>query len=242
MSTDLQQHSFILRWLCGLQDVKIQLLNLPEGDQATWAVPPTLLALHPWHQMARLRVILGIKWQDYGSNEEVLQTASPTNRVHPASGAAALGWPHHMDGRHTHAESSLLQWAPRRKAWLRCSKKALQRPAEEKACTGGNQCQSWQEEASYWDAWCSSLGKVGCKSEAERHEATKENAGGRQCEQHPNHSQPKPSPVQSAGHLHKKIRLYSHQRACMNWPSIFPKFSSARSQPSPNITLHNCVN
>ena len=30
--------------------------SLTEADQATGAVSPTLLALHPWHQMARLRV------------------------------------------------------------------------------------------------------------------------------------------------------------------------------------------
>ena len=30
--------------------------SLTEADQATSAVLPTLLALHPWHQMARLRV------------------------------------------------------------------------------------------------------------------------------------------------------------------------------------------
>ena len=41
--------------------------------------------------------------------------------------------------RRTHAQSSLLQQAPRRKARSWCSKKALQRSAEEIACTGGNQ-------------------------------------------------------------------------------------------------------
>ena len=38
-----------------------------------------------------------------------------------------------------HAQSNLLQRAPRRKARSWCSKKALQRSAEETACTGGNQ-------------------------------------------------------------------------------------------------------
>ena len=36
-------------------------------------------------------------------------------RVHLASGAAALGWPRHKDGRRTHAQSSLLQRVPGRK-------------------------------------------------------------------------------------------------------------------------------
>ena len=59
--------------------------------------------------------------------------------VHLASGAAALGWPRHKNGRRTHAQNSLLQRAPRTKARSWCSKKALQRSAEETACTGGNQ-------------------------------------------------------------------------------------------------------
>ena len=60
-------------------------------------------------------------------------------RVHLASCAAALGWPSHKDGRRAHAQNSLLQPASRKKARLWCSKKALQRSAEETACTGGNQ-------------------------------------------------------------------------------------------------------
>ena len=37
------------------------------------------------------------------------------HRVHLASGEGVLGWPRVKDGRHTHAESSLLQRDPRRK-------------------------------------------------------------------------------------------------------------------------------
>ena len=59
--------------------------------------------------------------------------------LHFASGAATLGWPRHKNGRRTHAQSSLLQRPPRRKARLWYSKKALQRSAEEAACTGWNQ-------------------------------------------------------------------------------------------------------
>ena len=43
------------------------------------------------------------------------------------------------NGRRTHAQNSLHQRAPRTKARSWCSKKALQRSAEETACTGGNQ-------------------------------------------------------------------------------------------------------
>ena len=103
--------------------------SLSEADQATGAVSSTLLVLHLRHQMARPRV-------ERRSPEE---SQPAQHRVHLASGAAALGWPRCTDGRRTHAQSSLLQRAPRRKARSWCSKKALQRSAEETACTGGNQ-------------------------------------------------------------------------------------------------------
>ena len=112
--------------------------SLSEADQATGAVSPTLLALHPWHQMARPRV----------ERRSPQESQPAQHRVHFASGAAALGWPRHKDGRRTHAQSSLLQRAPRRKARSRCSKKALQRSAEETACTGGNQ-QNFSLSPSY---------------------------------------------------------------------------------------------
>ena len=103
--------------------------SLTEADQATGAVSPTLLAVHPWHQMARPRV----------ERRSPQKSQIAQHRVHLASGAAALGWPRHKDGRRTHAQSSLLQRAPRRKARSWCSKKALRRSAEETACKGGNQ-------------------------------------------------------------------------------------------------------
>ena len=103
--------------------------SLSEADQATGAVSPTLLALHPLHQMVRPRV----------ERRSPQESQRAQHRVHLASSAAALGWSRHKDGRHTHAKTSLLQRAPRRKARSWCSKKALQRSAEETACTGGNQ-------------------------------------------------------------------------------------------------------
>ena len=103
--------------------------SLSEADQATGVVLPTLLALNPWNRVARPRV----------KRRSPQESQPALDRVHLASGAAALGWPRHKDGRRTHAQSSLLQRAPRRKASSRCSKKASQRPAEETACTYGNQ-------------------------------------------------------------------------------------------------------
>ena len=124
--------------------------SLSEADQATGVVSPALLVPHPWHQMARPRV----------EKRSPLESQPDQHRVYLASGAAALGWSHHKDGRYTLAR-------------LWCSKKALQRSAEETACTGGSQPQSWQQEASGQDSWFSPVRKASCKFEAERNEATK---------------------------------------------------------------------
>ena len=55
--------------------------SLPEADQATGR----------FHRRC-LRSILGIKWQDHVSSEEVFKKSqSAGHKVHLASGAAALG-------------------------------------------------------------------------------------------------------------------------------------------------------
>ena len=100
--------------------------SLSEAVQATGAVSPMLPTLHPCHQMARPCV-----------KRRCPQESQPAQHsVHFASGAAALGWPRHTNGRRTHAQSSLLRLAPRWKTRFWWSKKALQRSAEETACTG----------------------------------------------------------------------------------------------------------
>ena len=83
--------------------------------------------------------------------------------------------------------------------------------------------QLWQQEASDWDSWLLTLRKASHKFEAERHEAAKEECR-RQKEQAASLSSssqtficPKCSRVCAW-----RIGLYSHQRACKNWPSIFP--------------------
>ena len=187
--------------------------SLSEVDQATGVVSLTLLALHSWHQMARPHVK---RWSPQESQ----------HRVHLASGVAALGWPRHKDGRRTHAQSSLLQQAPRRKAWSWCSKKALQRSADETACTGGNQPSVMaagglrprqlvliSEKSQLWVRG----------REAERHGAAKEKRW-RQKEWAafvPSSSQTFVCLKCGRG-CASRIGLYSHQQACKNWPSTFP--------------------
>ena len=144
-------------------------------------------------------------------------------RVHLASGASVLGWPHHKDGRWTHAQSSLLHWAPRRKTQLWCSKTALQRSVEETACIGGKQPSVMAAEASVWDSW-HSVKKASCNFEAGRQEAAKEKHR-RQKEWAASQSSstqtfvcPKCSKLCTS-----RISLYSHQRACKVWPRTFPR-------------------
>ena len=63
-----------------------------------------------------LRCILGLKWQDHVSNEEVLKRASLPN-IEAILPPVQLRWADHVTRRRrTHAQSSLLQRAPRRKA------------------------------------------------------------------------------------------------------------------------------
>ena len=171
-------------------------------------VSPKLLALHSWHQMAGLRV-----------KRKSPQKSQPAqHRVHLASGAAVLSWPHHKDGRHMHAQSSLLQQTPRRKAWLWCSKKALQRQMKRQLAQAEISHQSWQQQASDQDNWCSSMRKASHKFEAERKDAEtgryrrlKEKAAS-QSSATRTLTCPKCSRV-----CVSRIGLYSHQWAYKNW-------------------------
>ena len=75
--------------------------------------------------------------------------------------------------------------------------------------------------------------ETSCKFKAERHEAAKEKDRRRK--------EPATSLLSSSqtfvcpkcsGMCASRIALYSHQRACKNWPSTFLKSSSARNRPS----------
>ena len=149
--------------------------SLSEADQPTGAVSTTLLVLHPWHQRARPRV----------ERRSPQESQPAEHRVHLASGAAALGWPRHKDGRRTHAQSSLLQRAPRRKVRSWCSQKRYEDQLMRQLAQAGISHQSWQPEATDRDSWRSSVRNASCKFEAERHEPQRKNAGGRKGEQDP---------------------------------------------------------
>ena len=94
-------------------------------------------------------------------------------------------------------------------------------------------CQSWQQEASDRDSWCSSVRKASCKLEAERREAAKE-----RCRRWKERAASQSSSAQTfvcpkcTRACASRIGLYTHQRACKNWPSTVTKSSSVRNQLS----------
>ena len=153
--------------------------------------------LEQFYQLC-LCCILGIKWQGYVSNREVLKKASLHSITHLATGAAGGGWLCHKDGRHMHAQSSLLQWAPRRKVWCGAWRKHYKDQLKRQLAQLRINIQSWQQESSDQDRWRSSVRKAIINSRQRGMKPQRKYAGGRKREQHPNHPQPKPSPVQSS--------------------------------------------
>ena len=189
--------------------------------------------LERFHQRC-LRSIRGIKWQDYVSNEEVLKRANL-----PSIESILLQVQLRLAGHVSRTEDARMPkpvffselqngnrdcWAPRKRY-----KDQLKRQLAQ----AGISHQSWQQVASDRDSWRSSVKKAIRKFEVEKHEAAKERHR-RQKERVTSQSSsvqtfacPKCSRVCGS-----RIRLYSHQRSCNNWPSSFPKSSSARNQPS----------
>ena len=165
--------------------------------------------LERFHQRC-LHSILGIKWQDHASNEEVLKRVSLPS-IECILLQMHLRWAGHV----TRVEdvrmpkSSLLQRSPRRKARSWSTKKALQRSAEE---TGGNQPSVM---AADQNSWRSSVRTASCELEAERHKAAKEKRRRQKWRaSHSSSSQTFVCPKCGRG-CASRIGLYS-QRACKN--------------------------
>ena len=106
----------------------------------TWGLYRKQIRLLEQFYQRCLRSFLGIKWQDQVSNEEVLKRASLSS-IEFILLQAQLRWAGHVSKMENvrMPKAVFFQRAPRRKARSLCSKKALQRSAEETACTGGNQ-------------------------------------------------------------------------------------------------------
>ena len=169
-----------------------------------------------------------------------LESQPAQHSVHLASGAAALGWPRHKNGRRSHAQSSLLQRVPKRKARSLYPKKVEQRSAEETACTGGNQ----PSVMAVGGLRPRQLALISEKSQlrvrGRGHKAEKEKRRVRKSEQHPYHPHPNPSSVQSAveGAHQESISTATNEHAKIVHQRS-QQFSSARNEQL-SSDLHRC--
>ena len=115
-------------------------------------------------------------------------------------------------------------WAPRREAWSWRPRKCYKDQLKRHLVQAGISHQSWQQEASDRDSWYSLVREDSRKFEAERHEAAKE-----KCRRQKERAASLPSSSQTfvcpkcCTVCLSRIGLYSHQRACKNWPSTFLK-------------------
>ena len=118
---------------------------------------------------------LGIKLQDYVSKEEVLKRTSLPSTESILLHLQLRGADHVTRMEDVHMpkpvffselqEGKRYHGAPRKRY-----KDQLKKQLEQAATSH----QSWQQEASDRDSWCSSVRKASCQFEAHRHEAAKE--------------------------------------------------------------------
>ena len=165
-------------------------------------------------------------WRPRVKQRSPQESQPAQHRVHLASGAAALGWPRHKDGRRMHAQRSLLRDFSERQEG-KCDRGAPRKryndQLKRQLAQVGISHQSWQQEASVRDSWNSSVRKASCVK-AERHEAAKEKCRG-QKERAASLSssiQTFICPKCSMG-CASRIGLYSHQAAYKNWQSTLKK-------------------
>ena len=146
--------------LCSHPPVRCRDLGtLSETDQATGV----------FHQHC-LHSILGIKWQDYVSNGEVLKRASLPS-IESILLQVQLHWAGHvirMEDIHM-PKAVFFSELQEGKCGHGAPRKHYKDQLKRQLAQAGISHQSQQQEASDQDSWCSSMRKVGCKFEAERH-------------------------------------------------------------------------
>ena len=165
-----------------------------------------------------MRSTLGIKWQGHVSNEEVLKRASLLS-IESILLQLQLRWAGHVtrmeDERMPNAVFlSELQEGKRDRGAPREWRKDQ---VKKQLAQAGISRQSWQQEASDGDSWCSSVRKASCKFRAERHKAAKEKRR-RHKERAASLSSSSQTFVcpKSSRVCPSRIGLYSHLRACRN--------------------------
>ena len=168
-----QSHSLSLS--TKIQVYRAVVVPTPQLGAETWVVyRKQIRLLERFHQRC-LRSILGIKWQNYVSNEETLKRDS-LPRIESVLLQVQLRWA----GNVTRMENicmpkvvffSKLQEGKRDRSVPR---KRYKDQPERQLAQAGISHQSCQQEASDRDSWSSSVRNASCEFGAERHKAAKE--------------------------------------------------------------------
>ena len=188
-----------------------------EYSAETWVLyRKQIRLLERFHQRC-LRSILGIKWQDHVSNEEVLKRASLSS-LESILLQVQLRWAGHVTRMEdVHLPKAVFFSELQGKRNRGAPRKRYKDQLKRQLAQAGISHQSWQQEAADRDSWRSSVRKASCEFEAEKHKAAKEKRR-RQKERAaslPSSSQTFVCPKCGRG-CASRISLYSHQRVCMN--------------------------
>ena len=184
--------------------------------------------------------ILGIKWQDHVSNEEVLKRASLPS-IEFILLQVQLRWVGHVTGMedlrmHKAVFFSDLQEGKRDRG---APRKRYKDQLKRQLAQAGISHQSWQQEASDRDSWRSSVRKVSLTSRQRGMRPQRKGAEGRKSEQHPYHPHPKPSSVQRAlGCAHQESVSTATNENAKTDHQPSQKSSSARNEPSSSYITH----
>ena len=141
----------------------------------TWVLYWKQIRLQEHFYQRFLRSILGIKWQDHKSNEEVLKKASLPS-IESILLQVQLRWAGHV----TRMEEVCMPKAvffsePQEgKRDRGAPRKRYKDQLKRQLAQAGINHQSWQQEALDRDSSRSSVRKASCEFEAERHKAAKE--------------------------------------------------------------------
>ena len=144
------------------------------GAEAWVLYEKKIRLLEQFHQHC-LRSILGIKWQDHVLNEEVLKRASLPS-IESILLQMQLRWAGHVTRMEDIRMPKAVFFSELRggKRDRGAPRKRYKDQLKRQLARAGISHQSWQQEALNRDSWRSSVRKVSCEFEAERHKAAKE--------------------------------------------------------------------